>query len=561
VYEKPGDLKMTDYYLKLTSTEIDASLDDARTPTAHATSHKSGGTDAIKLNELAAPDNVTTLNVTTSRPGLCPILPNDSTKFLNGVGAYTVPVGGNTITYPGTPTAFLAGSEIWKAPVLSELAAPPANSNTNLLATSTYPGLMPKLNDNSSYFLSGAGTWVYFPFTDEPLPSAYGTVYTVGPAGSGATYTVDGTNDDVQINLAIQTASAGDTVYLLAATYDIRNIIYMKSGITLKGQGIFNTILKVNSAALGTFNVGDAAIIELYELDDVDIHSLKIDGNDGEYSHCGFGWENAIQVHHGGSNLTIHDIYIVNINGDGIRVTPINSGIIHKNANIYNFRMIRSGHDGIRAHQVDNWKISNMYCEVYINYGVRFWDATNCSISNSTFFATVGSGNAAVGFDGDCPGLNIHHNRFQDMHSATGYRIGVYATLGSGAVTISNNVFDNCENGGIEVDDAASQTFTVTQNVFDGCDFAFNNLEGIVTNNIITDSVSFAAKGAGTKLCTFTDNNVYGADATVSYVTESGTISTDPYYNATAGLYIPLQASAPLYDIMESWVLAGFTAF
>lgn len=40
----------------------DARLTDSRTPTAHATSHKSGGTDAIKLNEFAAPDADVSLN-------------------------------------------------------------------------------------------------------------------------------------------------------------------------------------------------------------------------------------------------------------------------------------------------------------------------------------------------------------------------------------------------------------------------------------------------------------------------------------------------------------------
>lgn len=40
----------------------DSRLTDARTPTAHATSHKSGGTDAIKLSELAVPDADVSLN-------------------------------------------------------------------------------------------------------------------------------------------------------------------------------------------------------------------------------------------------------------------------------------------------------------------------------------------------------------------------------------------------------------------------------------------------------------------------------------------------------------------
>lgn len=40
----------------------DVRLTDSRTPTAHATSHKSGGTDAIKLNEFGAPDADVSLN-------------------------------------------------------------------------------------------------------------------------------------------------------------------------------------------------------------------------------------------------------------------------------------------------------------------------------------------------------------------------------------------------------------------------------------------------------------------------------------------------------------------
>ena len=50
----------------------DARLSDARTPLAHATSHKSAGSDAVKLDELAAPTDVTTLNATISAHGLMP---------------------------------------------------------------------------------------------------------------------------------------------------------------------------------------------------------------------------------------------------------------------------------------------------------------------------------------------------------------------------------------------------------------------------------------------------------------------------------------------------------
>ena len=57
-------------------------------PATHATSHKTGGSDAIKLDELAAPTDVTTLNVSSTAHGLQPKHPNDATKFLSGAGTY-----------------------------------------------------------------------------------------------------------------------------------------------------------------------------------------------------------------------------------------------------------------------------------------------------------------------------------------------------------------------------------------------------------------------------------------------------------------------------------------
>lgn len=72
----------------------DARLSDARTPLTHATSHKSGGSDAIKLDELAAPTDITTLNASASAHGLLPKLSNVSTEFLNGTGAFSTPAGG-----------------------------------------------------------------------------------------------------------------------------------------------------------------------------------------------------------------------------------------------------------------------------------------------------------------------------------------------------------------------------------------------------------------------------------------------------------------------------------
>ena len=69
----------------------DARLSDSRTPTAHATSHKSGGTDAIKLDELAAPTDVTTLDASTTAHGLMMKYPGGTANFLRADGTFAAP--------------------------------------------------------------------------------------------------------------------------------------------------------------------------------------------------------------------------------------------------------------------------------------------------------------------------------------------------------------------------------------------------------------------------------------------------------------------------------------
>lgn len=69
----------------------DSRLSDTRDPNAHSTSHKSGGTDALKLDELAAGTDITTLDATTLVHGLLPKLSGAATEFLNGQGGYTAP--------------------------------------------------------------------------------------------------------------------------------------------------------------------------------------------------------------------------------------------------------------------------------------------------------------------------------------------------------------------------------------------------------------------------------------------------------------------------------------
>lgn len=62
---------------------------------SHALTHKSGGSDAIKLDELAPPDDNTNLNASTSAHGLLRKLDGNPNHYLNGQGEWTTPGAGN----------------------------------------------------------------------------------------------------------------------------------------------------------------------------------------------------------------------------------------------------------------------------------------------------------------------------------------------------------------------------------------------------------------------------------------------------------------------------------
>lgn len=89
------------------------SIPSTFSPSAHATNHKSGGTDSIKLDELAAPTDVTTLDASTSAHGLMKKYPGGTTNFLRADGTFAAPVA--SVTDPNqqsySPGSFTIATE------------------------------------------------------------------------------------------------------------------------------------------------------------------------------------------------------------------------------------------------------------------------------------------------------------------------------------------------------------------------------------------------------------------------------------------------------------------
>jgi hypothetical protein len=94
---------------KLSGTATEAILGDGSwgnpLPASHADTHVSGGSDSIKLDDLAAPDDNTDLNVSTSAHGLMSKLPDNAAVYYNGVGGWTTPAGGHDRQHAMTDTS------------------------------------------------------------------------------------------------------------------------------------------------------------------------------------------------------------------------------------------------------------------------------------------------------------------------------------------------------------------------------------------------------------------------------------------------------------------------
>lgn len=96
----------------------DSRLTNTRDPNAHKTSHQSGGSDAIKLDDLSAPDDNTDLNASTSAHGLLKKLDNNAAHYLDGQGnwATVTATAFNPSLYYGTTNSL--GSTYDRGPIV-----------------------------------------------------------------------------------------------------------------------------------------------------------------------------------------------------------------------------------------------------------------------------------------------------------------------------------------------------------------------------------------------------------------------------------------------------------
>jgi len=136
----------TDTFLGLSDTPVDFSGDANKILRVDSSSGavEFVSSTGLALDGFGTPSTGTTLDTTTGRHGLCPVLNNNDATWLDGKGNFTAP----TASEVGAATTGVK---------LDDWATP--DDNTDLNATTGYHGLLLKLTGSTSTYLNADGSW------------------------------------------------------------------------------------------------------------------------------------------------------------------------------------------------------------------------------------------------------------------------------------------------------------------------------------------------------------------------------------------------------------------
>lgn len=129
----------------------DARLSDARTPTAHATSHQPGGTDAMAVDAAAATGSLRTLGT-----GALQATAGNDTRLSDARAPTGAASGDLSGTYPGPSVVDDSHSHV--AGTVTEAGLLTADNTTADVTTAKH-GFTPKAPNDTTQFLRGDATW------------------------------------------------------------------------------------------------------------------------------------------------------------------------------------------------------------------------------------------------------------------------------------------------------------------------------------------------------------------------------------------------------------------
>jgi hypothetical protein len=239
----------------------------------HSTRHESGGADAIKLDDLSAPDDNTDLNATTSAHGLSPKATAPASGLLSvlaiGNGATvrsdtaifdtTNPAALGTAG-PGTQLVAARRDHIHTLPKLDDLATP--DDNTDLDASTSAHGLLKKLPGGTTTFLRADGSFATAGKVDLLL-SASGTdttatATTVSSVATGALTAKDRLWVLIQCESATQ-QTAAPTIYNVTDSVKVADI---NTGSAITAAQFLDVEAVINQRVAGSTSITTSAAFD-----------------------------------------------------------------------------------------------------------------------------------------------------------------------------------------------------------------------------------------------------------------------------------------------------------
>lgn len=263
-----------------------ASDADAHHDEAHAASHASGGGDAVKLDDLAAPDDNTDLDATPSAHGLLPKLSGTATEYLDGSGAFSTPAGGGgggslyeNLTVSGATTVDRDNGETQDLTLTGDATLTPDPGSLTGVAIDLR--LLIRQDSTGSHTLAWGGTITWVGGSAPTMPSGADEMMTVGLVSVDDGTTWLGYYDRVGTGLTNPMTTAGDVIYSsdgsgtparLAAGSD-GEVLTLASGVPSWAAAAGGSGLSTGTSFPGSPSAGDR-----YRRSDIDYMVFFYDG-------------------------------------------------------------------------------------------------------------------------------------------------------------------------------------------------------------------------------------------------------------------------------------------
>lgn len=268
-----------------------------------------------------------------------------------------------------------------------------------------------------------------------------------------ADYICDGTDDDVQIQAAIDALPAnGGKVIQTEGTFNTTSTINILSdNITLSGFGA-GTIIKSVADNQIVIQLGNAETM----VDNCIIESMEIDCNNGSYTSSSgikcYKTTNCVirecEVHHVSNNhecievdginsdlliikCHVHHAGISASDSDGIEINSTASYITVQDCVIHDCQ-----DDGIDTDGTSFIKVVNNYIHDIVTSGIEY--NSNDGEINSNYIEGAGTG---IFIGSGCERINVESNKIESNVNG----IKIYPTKGTSV--IGNTIWDNSENG------------------------------------------------------------------------------------------------------------------